>query len=259
MENADVDWHPTEDDLVLHYYQEAPSDVREAVEGHLTACSGCAARWQVILETLALAGTDDVADPGPDFTERLGTAIRPRLTRPAGRPTWRPAVVLGTLAASLLLATASGAIWIRLNSPADHPAVAEGNSAGSTDTSVSDRRERVLLSALTDHFSRTEMLLVELLNAPDVAPVPLAFEQSSADDLVASGRLYRATAEETGDVQFAGVLDDLESVLVEVARSGRMQPEDMTSLRARIRDDALLFKVRAVATEIRDRQQTWRP
>ena len=75
----------------------------------------------------------------------------------------------------------------------------------------------------------------------------------------ASGRLYRATAEQTGDAQFASVLDDLEAVLVEVARrQDHLSPADLTELRTRIREDALLFKVRAVSTELHDRQQTWR-
>jgi hypothetical protein len=123
-------------------------------------------------------------------------------------------------------------------------------------TAPGDMRERVLLTALSDHFTQTEMLLVELLNAPD-APSDIAFERSAASDLVASGRLYRQTAAEDGDLQLAGMLDDLEGVLVEVARSpARMDPRDLGALRARISDDDLLFKVRAVRSDVRDRRRT---
>jgi hypothetical protein len=71
---------------------------------------------------------------------------------------------------------------------------------------------------------------------------------------VASGRLYRATAEQTGNRALAAVLEDLEPVLVEVAR-GPEQVDTQTAraLRERIDDDGLLFKVRAVTTDARDR------
>jgi len=83
----------------------------------------------------------------------------------------------------------------------------------------------------------------------------LEFARHAAGDLVSDGRLYRATARDTGDTSVASVLDDLETVLVEVAHGGDGAGEqDFTALRARIEDDGLLFKVRAVTHEIRNRQ-----
>jgi hypothetical protein len=68
--------------------------------------------------------------------------------------------------------------------------------------------------------------------------------------------LYRVTARQTGDLQFAQMLEDLESVLVEVARGpDTMSPDDLKSLRTRIQNEGLLFKVRAVTNEIHDRQR----
>ena len=114
-----------------------------------------------------------------------------------------------------------------------------------------------LLTALDEHFAQTEMLLVELKNAVNLKSAQREFERATADDLVASGRLYRATAQQTGDIQFVQLLDDLEGVLVEVARSPEPRDsEDFDFLRARIDDDDLLFKVRAVTAEVRVRQQT---
>ena len=116
-------------------------------------------------------------------------------------------------------------------------------------------RERVLLTALNDHFSQTEMLLVEVMNAPD-ATRQLEFERQTADELVASGRLYRQTAQQNGDRQLAGMLDDIEGVLTEIARSSnRLEAHELDSLRTRIEDDDLLFKVRAVRTEVRSRRR----
>jgi len=49
------------------------------------------------------------------------------------------------------------------------------------------------------------------------------------------------------------MLDDLEPVLVEVARSSdRMADRERDWLRTRITDDNLLFKVRAMSTDLKD-------
>ena len=73
---------------------------------------------------------------------------------------------------------------------------------------------------------------------------------------MASGRLYRVTAQENGDLQLARMLDDLESVLVEVASGPEpVARKDFQSLRTRIGDQNLLFKVRAVSTQIQQRQK----
>jgi hypothetical protein len=94
------------------------------------------------------------------------------------------------------------------------------------------------------------MLLVELMNGPDRATADFEFARTTADDLVASGRLYRATAVSTGHRRLAAVLEDLEPVLVEVARSPeQVDSATVRSLRARIDDDGLLFKVRAATTD----------
>jgi hypothetical protein len=112
----------------------------------------------------------------------------------------------------------------------------------------------VLFSALDEHLAQTEILLVELMNAPAESGLEFGFEQGAAADLLASGRLYRHTAWHTGDLHVVAMLDELEGVLVDVARGPEPRPEDVNLLRARIDAGDLLFKVRAVTTEIRDHQ-----
>jgi hypothetical protein len=127
---------------------------------------------------------------------------------------------------------------------------------------ASTPRERVLLAALDEHFEATQTLLVELMNAPEAANPGAAaspdfsFERAAAGELVSSGRLYRETARQNGDTRYARMLDDLEPVLVDVAHAPeRMSHNDLQSLRARIDDASLLFKVRALSNEIRDREK----
>ena len=64
-----------------------------------------------------------------------------------------------------------------------------------------------------------------------------------------------------GDDFFVGIsgcsVEDLEAVLVEIARSPRtLKAKDMNALRTRIEENDLLFKVRVVTDEIRERQKT---
>jgi hypothetical protein len=132
-----------------------------------------------------------------------------------------------------------------------------GAAAGAGSSDARGRTERrVLFTALDEHLTQAEVLLIELMNAPANGELEFHLERETADDLVASGRLYRSTASETGDGEFVLVLEDIERVLVEVARSPQRIPRrELEALRGRIDEDDLLFKVRAAASEVRARQQ----
>jgi hypothetical protein len=60
-----------------------------------------------------------------------------------------------------------------------------------------------------------------------------------------------------GDTGIANVLDELERVLLDVAHSpGNVTPAQFKSIRQRIDDDGLLFKVRVLTKEIERRENT---
>jgi hypothetical protein len=250
-----LDWHPTDDDLTLHAYRDDTPDARAAIDRHLRECGACAATWREIEALRQLASAADVPDPGAGFEDAMWARIAPRLETwpPARRRVWtaRQIVAVGAWAATIAGIVAAGHVWLR-HAPA--AATVKPTAAAAV---PSDVRERVLLTALDSHFSQTEMLLVELMNAPDDAKGSLAFERETADDLVQSGRLYRVTAAQTGDRRLTDVLDDVQTVLTEVAR-GPETPDrdDLAAIRSRIERNDLLFKVRAVTNDIRVRQDT---
>ena len=101
------------------------------------------------------------------------------------------------------------------------------------------------------------MVLVELVSADDTqGNVDISMEQSRAEQLVKANRLYRQTALSTGDAAMASVLDELERVLVDIAASpSTVTQEDLDSVRRRIESKELLFKVRVVSSQVRDRQR----
>jgi hypothetical protein len=248
-----VNGHPTEDELVLHYYGEAPNEIRSVTEAHLADCPSCTAAWQELTAVLGAVTAVPVPEPDESFERVMWARISRDL--PARRTGWLHArlAVVGALAAALVAVIAGTMTWITLATHGTNSAMP--NIAD--EAPVPGREERVLLTAITEHLSQTEILLVEVMNGQPAAAEPDAwtFQRTTADELVASGRLYRQTARKTGDVQVANVLDDLEGVLVEVAAApDAVDRRNVDFLRARIEDDALLFKVRAIASDIRGRQ-----
>ena len=249
--------HPTEDDLILHFYGEAPADHEARLDGHLESCEACRDAFAELRETLHLVDAAGVPEPTADFERAMWARIQPAL--PARRPAhawtlhqWLP--VVAWAAAVVAVVSLGFAWWTPREVTTETPLTRAEPGA----TTASGARERVLLTALDAHFQQTEMLLVELLNAPEDGH-EFAFERATADDLVASGRLYRVTAQQSGNRQLAQMLDDLEAVLIEVARSPEAPTRSQfASLRERVDDNGLLFKVRAVTNEIRDRQETLR-
>jgi hypothetical protein len=252
-----VDWHPSDEDLTLHAYRDNSPEERTAVDRHLADCAGCAATWREIDGLLRLASSADVPDPGDRFEADVWTRLVPHLSSP--RRTWalRHVMAVSGWAAAVAALVVAGHLWMR-QVPAANPAsprIAAADATPATADAAADARERVLLTALDQHFSQTEMLFVELLNAPDDADSSLEFERATADDLVQSGRLYRATAAQAGDGRLTDVLDDVQTVLTEVARGPETaSPGGLAAIRARITHDDLLFKVRAVTNDIRGRQ-----
>lgn len=244
---TDRSTHPPDDDLVLLFYGELPQDGQEALRGHLADCEECRNAYNALTRTLHLTSGLQAPDPGPDFEARIWARVAPGAQSAARLSSswWR----FGAVAAALLLVAGGAWIWQqRLSVEPTPDAVAE---ATPTDDGT---RERVLLAAVDAHLVQTEMLFVELLNAP-ATEGSSDYARVAADDLLASGRLYRETARDTGASQLVAVFDELEPVLVEVARSGTdTDTDDIRALRGRIEQDDLLFKVRAVAADIQDRQ-----
>jgi hypothetical protein len=194
-----------------------------------------------------------VPEPPADFERVMWARVQGHLDgislTPA--PWWslRHLIPAGALAAMLLAMFSIGRYWP--GQPESAPITAQPAVASASQS------ERALLVAMDDHLERSELLLVEFMNAPGSEDVLQGFERETADDLLSSGRLYRQTATRTGNVHLAAMLEDLEAVLVEIARSPRtLKAQDVTALRTRIEENDLLFKVRVVTDEIRERQRT---
>ena len=197
--------------------------------------------------TEALTMKDDsVPEPPAHFERVVWARVRPATT---GRPRWTWRVLMP---AAALAATVIGAIVIA-QGPSAPPTSATETASVDPVTSAQQAKitaDRVLLTALDDHLAQTEALLVEIRNSTDAAD--FGWERTTADDLVSAGRLYRQSAEFAGRPAVVRVLDDLEPLLVELARSERLANQEREKLRTWITDDSLLFKVRAMSTDLKE-------
>jgi len=249
--------HPTEEELILHFYGESRSE-EAGVDAHLQACDECQAAWGALRETLQMVDDAAVPEPGPGFERAMWARVQKSLPASRSRGSFSTLLSFPSLAAAAALVVAVGIAGYVLRTssvPSERPATTASVTPARTAGDAALRRERVLLTALNDHFQQSELLLVELTNAPDSGG-DLEFERQTADDLLDSSRVYRVSATQNGDTRLAAMLQDLESVLVEIARSpDKINRQDFNSLRARIDGDNLLFKVRAVSNQIHDRQR----
>jgi hypothetical protein len=235
-----------DDDLILYLYGESADP--EAVRRTLESSAELRARCESLRRTLAAVdGALPVPERGEGYGAEVWARLAPRLARegrPGGRllsfplrPRWQAA---GWAAAALVLLTlgfALGRLWPR---PAALPPQA---------------RDRILLATVASHLERSERLLTEVSNAP--GSLDLAAERGWARDLLAANRLYRQSTRQAGRQRLAGLLDELEPFLLDLAHApDGMPPEELAALRERIASQALLFKVRVASDRLEFRKQT---
>jgi hypothetical protein len=244
--------HPTETELIA--YREAAGRERATVDAHLRDCAKCReelARIEAVYEAM---GAMPVPDPGEDYEARVWQRISPRLEERQAR--WWHGIfrvqrlaLVGAVAALVVLAFFAGKYRGK-------------REPGGELADAGKVRERVLLVAVGDHLGRSEMVLVELTNTQpekDQKLVNIASEQKRAEDLVEENRLYRQTALREGDTAMATTLDELERVLLDIANSpDEVTPAQFDSLQKRIASRGILFKVRVVRQDVREKEKAAR-
>lgn len=245
--------HLTEEELVLRHFGEP--ELPAVLDAHLEECAPCQDALASLRRDLEAVPVPDPPHRGDEYGAQVWARLQPRLAadprvvvvdpvlarrRPgAVRRAWVPLA----LAASLVLAFLLGRHW---------PHVAPA-PAGVTPAA----RERILLVAVGDHLERSEMLLVELVNAgADGQPVDISTQQQWAEELVGANRLYRQTVVRAGEPGVASLLEELERLLVEVAhRPSSLSPAELDDIRQRIESRGLLFRVRVIETQVREKEK----
>ena len=250
----------TSGDLDLYFYDElVPSD-RRAVEEHLHACSECRAaldELRVIRE--ALASRPDVSAPASGdwsaFMTRLNASLGEQRTPtvtvvPMTTALRRPYVEYLAIAALLSLVTLSVTLALRKpQAPADAvPAVAP---AVVQQVRTSPTKDVSAFRAMTEeHFERSKLVVLGLAtkNAEELQSIDWAYERELATGLLNDTRLYRLAAEDRGLDKLAGVMRDLELVLLQTSMTDDKDPSSLQQIQRLIRRRDLIEKMDVVAT-----------
>ncbi len=244
--------HLTEEELTLHYYRDAEAPA--GAEQHVAECEHCRAQLEAIGRVLASVEGARVPERGENYGAEVWRRLAPRLDDRNASRGWfgfdwqgwlqpQRLAWAGAMAVLLVAAFLAGRLW--------QPRGVD--VAGGTGVPAAQVRERILIVAVGDHLERSQMILAELANAPaDARQVNILLEQQRAEDLVESNRLFRQTATREGDASTAALLEELERVLLEIARSpSDISGAELARLQKRIEARGILFKVRVVGSQMR--------
>ena len=282
--------HYSEDDLTLYYYGEAPSAGfgaarRKAdIERHLQQCSDCARLYREIADTLAMVVAEEAPERGERYGLEVWQRIRHQLPEAEAKFGWFTGFTkvagLAAVAAMLVIAAFIAGRFStnpsNLANPANPANVANSaNSANpanpanpsnpsnpsnpanpsnpSNPSNLGNPGLALLVSDVADHLERSERMLTDIMNTSN--PGDISMEQGWAEDLLSTSRLYRQDAVEAGEQSIATILDDVERNLLEIVHSpSKISAADLEQLRRRIDAAALLFKVRVMSEQLRDRE-----
>jgi hypothetical protein len=186
----------------------------------------------------------EVPEPLDGLSERVWQRIAPELR--ASRARWRDWLAPGRLAAVATMAALVIAAFL-----AGRVSQRQTQMAGLS----GPVRERIMLVAVGEHLEQSQMILIELMNSNAKGTVDISEEQQRAQDLIGENRLYRQAALRTGDKSVSNVLDELERVLLDVAHSpSKLNSAEFAQIRQRIEADGILFKIRVVGSNLRERE-----
>ena len=257
--------HLTEEQLVLHYYGEDGSgdggSSSLAVECHLEECAECRGVYVSLQRVLNVVDSLPVPERGPEYGAEVWRRVSPAI--PARRKwlgllpsfEWRWGAAGATIAVLLVASFYAGRHY------SQSPFV-PGSRAGVTTASMPDSKtadpkagERVLLVAVGDYLDRSQMVLIELANADAKGKLDISSEQERASDLVSESRLYRQTAEHTGNATVAGTLDEIDRVLLDIAHGpSEVSQKELDALRERLKAEGILFKIRVLGSQVRTQE-----
>jgi len=237
--------HLSEEDLVLHYYGEAADAL--PVDLHLKECEACRTLYGSLQRVLNAVDGMPVPERSSDYGARMWQHIAPYL--PAHRrfrfltTPWRWAAAGATFATLIIAAFLAGRFYPQPRVPAQVAADSEA-------------QQRLLALAVGDYLERSQVVLIELANASTDRPLDISPEQDRVENLLTENRLYRQTALHMGDGAVAGVLDELERVLLEIEHApSRLSAMQVAELGRQLHDDGILFKMRVLDSTVRNRQE----
>jgi anti-sigma factor RsiW len=219
--------HLSEEDLILHYYNEA------SAEAHLDACPDCRQRLATLQLSLNALDSYTPPDLPANYPAQVWARLAPQIgVRNEAKFSWRPFGLALPALASLALAFYLGRVS---NEPKPLPSPAP----------------QIFRAATADHLDLSLRVLLETVNATPNAKQGVQLPRERAEELLSTNRLLRRSAQQSGQGQVAELLDELERILLAIARSPEtLSSAEYSALEDRIAEQGLLFRVRVLENQV---------
>ncbi len=268
----------TEEDLILLYYQELnPAQTQEimrAMTGSDSASKALKHDYQTLCQVLDRSSNFYVPKPSSDLNQRVMSAVYYAesskhqvtqtkqqyqsldvestlqkilrwLTHSLGHSA-RPALIMGALALVGIFYLGRWSV-----APIDVPLVhlEQTDDFEQGDQSNNSASRRILLTSVSAHLESSERLFRMVSNGGDTLADDLKPRRQMIEDLISFNRLYRRLAEQSNDAMLVTVLQQMESILLEINHTG---DDDLQwqKVRNRLEGTDLLFKLKVTDKKI---------
>lgn len=251
--------HITEDDLILLYYGEH-EDLNLAAT--VAESDELTARFEQLSAELKMADSFVAPPRGEDYPSAVWQRIAPQLDneleeKTSWLNTWwsglgRPNLSLAGAVSLALVATLAFMLGRNgaLETPAG-PLVSQDNPINqSAQVLANVDSVQLLTHSVSNHLEQVNLMLTQFANSS----VSLADESSNATDVLVANRLYRQAAINQGNQQLAGLLTELEPLLIEMAFDAQQNSPATRERMQKEVNDGLLFKVRVMNNQLKKPQ-----
>lgn len=251
--------------IELYFYGELTPSEHARVDLHLRGCRECAdALTELRMIREALAARPEVAGPASDdwtaFMQRLDASLeepQPGVVVPfparaalvrrplAGWLTMAALLALVTL--SVFVASRAGRTVLESEPPLEPATTVAADGAGASEVIPVAAGLR---SVGLRHLERSKLVVLGLAaKETDGGPAAdWAYERELASALLADTKLYRMAAEERGLQSLAGVMKDLEIVLLQASMAQETDATALPQIQRLIRKRSLVEKMDVVGT-----------
>ena len=251
--------------IELWFYGELDPDERRRIEFHLAVCAECRGALDELKTIRTALATRPVvtAPPGDDWTSlmsRIDLAVAQESRSPAKvvatPPRSRPVPAYLAMAAVLTLVTASvtylarhresrpveSTVATRVEAPSATVAPLPAADPGAP---ASARQSDPFAAISEQHFERSKLVILGLASRDphNSSSSDWAYERQLAGALLDDTRLYKQAAEARGLGPLAGVMSDLELVLLQTSLSDQGDAATLDRLQRLIRRRDLVSKM----------------